>query len=109
MEGESRRHQDTEKNMRKLERYSKELQLGLDEGRRHREMESDAVEKLQAKIKQLKRQVEETVKLLEFEQKLIIFVKFFLCASGGTCCCKLCKISTSATHARRRWGEGGRC
>jgi len=40
------------------------LQLALDDGRRHRELESDAIDKLQAKIKQLKLQAEEAEALV---------------------------------------------
>merc|ERR1712050_121194 len=58
-DGEQRRHAETVKNMRKGERRLKELSFQVDEDRKNQERMQDLVDKLQAKIKTYKRQVEE--------------------------------------------------
>merc|ERR1719348_2484675 len=59
LDAEQRRHQDTAKNLRKTDRRLKELAFQAEEDRKNMERMQDLVEKLQAKIKTYKRQVEE--------------------------------------------------
>ncbi|XP_066277717.1 myosin-7-like isoform X1 [Branchiostoma lanceolatum] len=56
---ESKRHQDTLKNLRKNERRLKEMTFQSDEDRKNQERLQELVEKLQLKIKTYKRQTEE--------------------------------------------------
>merc|ERR1719370_1317933 len=59
LDAEQRRHQETAKNLRKTDRRLKELAFQAEEDRKNMERMQDLVEKLQAKIKTYKRQVEE--------------------------------------------------
>jgi len=59
LDSEQRRHAETQKNMRKADRRLKELAFQSDEDRKNQERLQDLVDKLQAKIKTYKRQVEE--------------------------------------------------
>ncbi|XP_076442373.1 myosin heavy chain, striated muscle-like isoform X3 [Babylonia areolata] len=59
LDGEQRRHAETQKNMRKADRRLKELAFQSDEDRKNHERLQDLVDTLQAKIKTYKRQVEE--------------------------------------------------
>jgi len=59
LDNEQRRHAETQKNMRKADRRLKELAFQADEDRKNQERLQDVVDKLQAKIKTYKRQVEE--------------------------------------------------
>ncbi|KAH7722128.1 myosin heavy chainfast skeletal muscle [Aphelenchoides avenae] len=59
LDGEQRRHQDTEKNFRKAERRAKELDFQVEEDKKNAERLTDLIEKLQGKLKVYKRQVEE--------------------------------------------------
>ncbi|XP_076459070.1 myosin heavy chain, striated muscle-like isoform X2 [Babylonia areolata] len=59
LDGEQRRHAETQKNMRKADRRLKELAFQSDEDRKNHERLQDLVDKLNAKIKTYKRQVEE--------------------------------------------------
>lgn len=73
LDGEVRRHQDTEKNLRKLERRLKELDfqvkslplqaksLQVEEDKKNTERLNELIEKLQGKLKTYKRQTEEAV------------------------------------------------
>lgn len=61
LDNEQRRHAETQKNMRKADRRLKELAFQSDEDRKNQERLQDLVDKLQAKIKTYKRQVEEAV------------------------------------------------
>ena len=61
LDSEQRRHAETQKNMRKADRRLKELAFQSDEDRKNQERLQDLVDKLQAKIKTYKRQVEEAV------------------------------------------------
>lgn len=63
VEGEQRRHTETQKIISKQDRLSKELQFQLDEDKKNQERLGELVEKLQQKMKTYKRQVEETVRL----------------------------------------------
>lgn len=55
------RHQDTEKNYRKVERRAKELDFQVEEDKKNSERLTDLIDKLQGKLKVYKRQVEEAV------------------------------------------------
>uniref|UniRef100_A0A7E4UTG5 Myosin motor domain-containing protein n=1 Tax=Panagrellus redivivus TaxID=6233 RepID=A0A7E4UTG5_PANRE len=73
LDGECRRHNDTQKNLRNKDRRSRELQFQVDEDKKSNERLYDLVEKLQGKIKTYKRQVEEaealaTVNLSKYRQ-----------------------------------------
>merc|ERR1712121_578814 len=59
LDAEQRRHAETGKNLRKTDRRLKELAFQAEEDRKNMERMQDLVEKLQAKIKTYKRQVEE--------------------------------------------------
>jgi len=59
LDGEQRRHQDTEKNYRKAERRVKELDFQVEEDKKNSERLTDLIDKLQGKLKVYKRQVEE--------------------------------------------------
>lgn len=61
LDGESRRHQETQKHFRNKDRRVRELQFQVDEDKKASERMYDLVEKLQGKIKTYKRQVEEAV------------------------------------------------
>ncbi|KAK0410838.1 hypothetical protein QR680_005352 [Steinernema hermaphroditum] len=63
LEGELRRHGDTQKNLRNKDRRCRELQFQVDEDKKSSERMYDLVEKLQSKIKTYKRQVEEAEQL----------------------------------------------
>ena len=60
-EAEGRRHQETQKNLRKADRRLKELAFQVDEDKKASERGNELIEKLQEKIKTYKRQVEEAV------------------------------------------------
>ena len=64
LDNEQRRHAETQKNARKSDRRMKELAFQCDEDRKIQERLQDMIEKLQAKIKLYKRQVEEAVSIL---------------------------------------------
>ena len=59
LDNEQKRHQETQKNMRKQDRRLKELAFQSDEDRKNQERMQDMIDKLQQKIKTYKRQVEE--------------------------------------------------
>ncbi|VDL76370.1 unnamed protein product [Nippostrongylus brasiliensis] len=59
LDGEQRRHQDTDKNWRKSERRVKEVEFQLEEDKKNQERLTELIDKLQAKLKVFKRQVEE--------------------------------------------------
>lgn len=59
LDGEQRRHQDTDKNYRKAERRAKELDFQVEEDKKNSERLTDLIDKLQGKLKVYKRQVEE--------------------------------------------------
>lgn len=59
LEGEQRRHSDTTKNMRKMDRRLKELAFQADEDQKNQSRMQELVEKLQAKLKQYKKMAEE--------------------------------------------------
>merc|ERR1712203_666402 len=59
LDAAQRRHAETGKNLRKTDRRLKELAFQAEEDRKNMERMQDLVEKLQAKIKTYKRQVEE--------------------------------------------------
>ena len=61
LDGEQRRHTETQKNVRKLDRRLKEIAFQGDEDRKIHERLQDNIDKLQQKIKTYKRQVEEAV------------------------------------------------
>ena len=63
LDAEQRRHAETQKNTRKADRRLKELAFQADEDRKNQERLQDLVDKLQAKIKTYKRQVEEAVSI----------------------------------------------
>ncbi|TKR70123.1 hypothetical protein L596_022184 [Steinernema carpocapsae] len=59
LDGEQRRHQETDKNYRKAERRTKELEFQCEEDKKNTERLTDLIDKLQGKLKVFKRQVEE--------------------------------------------------
>ena len=59
LDGEQRRHQDTDKNYRKAERRMRELDFQVEEDKKNAERLTDLIDKLQGKLKVYKRQVEE--------------------------------------------------
>lgn len=59
LDGEQRRHQETDKNYRKAERRVKELDFQVEEDKKNSERLTDLIDKLQGKLKVYKRQVEE--------------------------------------------------
>jgi myosin heavy chain 6/7 len=61
LDGEQRRHQETQKNLRKADHRLKELLFQGDEDKKSHERMQDLIEKLNAKLKTYKRQVEEAV------------------------------------------------
>ena len=61
LDSEQRRHAETQKNLRKADRRLKELAFQVEEDRKNMERLQDLVDKLQAKIKTYKRQIEEAV------------------------------------------------
>ena len=63
LDGEQRRHAETQKNMRKADRRMKELAFQCDEDRKVHERLQDMIDKLNAKVKTYKRQVEEAVSI----------------------------------------------
>jgi chromosome segregation ATPase len=63
LDGEQRRHQDSQKNLAKADRRSRELQFQIEEDKKNQERLNDLCEKLQQKIKVYKRQVEEAEEL----------------------------------------------
>lgn len=63
VENEQRRRTDSEKLMRKQERRIKEITFSADEDRKTHDDMRDSIEKLNAKVKQLKRMLEEAVSL----------------------------------------------
>lgn len=61
LDSEQRRHAETQKSMRKVDRRLKELSFQQEEDRKNYERMQELVDKLQNKIKTYKRQVEEAV------------------------------------------------
>jgi chromosome segregation ATPase len=61
LDGEQRRHQETDKNYRKAERRVKELDFQVEEDKKNTERLTDLIDKLQGKLKVYKRQAEEAV------------------------------------------------
>ncbi|ROT72643.1 myosin heavy chain type 3 [Penaeus vannamei] len=59
LDEETRRHADSQKNLRKCERRIKELAFQTDEDKKNHDRMQDLVDKLQQKIKTYKRQIEE--------------------------------------------------
>ncbi|KAI6233418.1 Myosin-3 [Aphelenchoides fujianensis] len=59
LDGEQRRHQETDKNFRKADRRVKELDFQVEEDRKNSQQLTDLIDKLQGKLKVLKRQQEE--------------------------------------------------
>nr|XP_039265787.1 LOW QUALITY PROTEIN: myosin-16-like [Styela clava] len=59
LDGEQRRHAETTKNMRKMDRRLKELAFQADEDQKNQIRMQELVEKLQAKLKQYKKMTEE--------------------------------------------------
>jgi myosin heavy chain 6/7 len=59
LDGEARRHQETDKNYRKAERRMRELDFQVEEDKKNAERLTDLIDKLQGKLKVYKRQVEE--------------------------------------------------
>ncbi|CAD6186727.1 unnamed protein product [Caenorhabditis auriculariae] len=59
LDGEQRRHQETDKNWRKAERRIKEVEFQLEEDKKNQERLTELIDKLQTKLKVFKRQVEE--------------------------------------------------
>lgn len=59
LDGEQRRHQETDKNWRKSERRVKEVEFQLEEDKKNQERLTELIDKLQNKLKVFKRQVEE--------------------------------------------------
>eukprot|EP01083_Nonionella_stella_P123123 370797_1 len=59
LDGEQRRHSETNKNVAKNERTVREIQFQVDEDKKSQERLSDLVDKLQQKLKISKKQVEE--------------------------------------------------
>ncbi|KAK0408652.1 hypothetical protein QR680_004074 [Steinernema hermaphroditum] len=59
LDGEQRRHQETDKSRAKAERRVKELDFQVEEDKKNTERLTDLIDKLQAKLKVFKRQVEE--------------------------------------------------
>uniref|UniRef100_A0A914HJT9 Myosin-3 n=1 Tax=Globodera rostochiensis TaxID=31243 RepID=A0A914HJT9_GLORO len=59
LDGEQRRHQETDKNYRKAERRVKELDFQVEEDKKNAERLTDLIDKLQGKLKVYKRQVDE--------------------------------------------------
>ncbi|KAI6239365.1 CRE-MYO-2 protein [Aphelenchoides fujianensis] len=73
LEGEQRRHADAAKNLGKADRRAREILFQLDEEKKNYNKLCDLVEKLQTKIKQQRRQIEEAeesanVNLAKFRQ-----------------------------------------
>lgn len=62
LDGEQRRHAESQKNVRRAERRIKELAFQAEEDKKNHERMQDLVEKLQQKIKTYKRQIEEAVR-----------------------------------------------
>ena len=71
---EQHRHQETLKELRKNDRRLKELVFQTEEDRKNQQRLQDLSEKLQAKLKVYKRQVEEAGKTLFFSLSLIIYL-----------------------------------
>ncbi|KAI6195099.1 Myosin head [Aphelenchoides besseyi] len=59
LDGEQRRHAETDKNYRKVERRTKELDFQVEEDKKNAMQLTDLIEKLQGKLKVYKRQVDE--------------------------------------------------
>ena len=64
VDSEQRRHQETNKGMRKQDRHLKEIAFQADEDRKAHERMQEMIDKLQQKIKTYKRQVEEAVSVI---------------------------------------------
>ena len=80
LDNEQRRHAETQKNMRKADRRLKELVFQSDEDRKNQERLQDLIDKLQAKIKLYKRQVEEAVSrtsLRSYNYEMLLNFLFF--------------------------------
>lgn len=61
LDGEQRRHAESQKNSAKLERNIRDVQFQIDEGKKNADRTQDLIEKLQQKLKTYKKQVEEAV------------------------------------------------
>jgi peptidoglycan hydrolase CwlO-like protein len=61
LDGEQRRHADAYKQAGKADRHLHELQFQVDENKKSHDHLTDLVDKLQQKLKTVKRQVEEAV------------------------------------------------
>uniref|UniRef100_A0A915JBJ6 Paramyosin n=1 Tax=Romanomermis culicivorax TaxID=13658 RepID=A0A915JBJ6_ROMCU len=59
LDNEQRKHQDTDKNLRKQERRIKELEFQIEEDKKNVERTNDLIDKLQQKLKVQKKQLEE--------------------------------------------------
>ena len=75
LDGEQRRHAETQKNMRKADRRLKELAFQADEDRKNQERLQDLIDKLQGKIKTYKRQVEEAVSRRTCYSDILYYIK----------------------------------
>ncbi|XP_069988619.1 myosin heavy chain, muscle-like [Penaeus vannamei] len=69
LDDETRRHADSQKNLRKCERRIKELAFQTDEDKKNHDRMQDLVEKLQQKIKTYKRQIEEAEEIAALNLK----------------------------------------
>ncbi|ETN81715.1 myosin head [Necator americanus] len=70
LDGEQRRHQETDKNWRKSERRVKEVEFQLEEDKKNQERLTELIDKLQAKLKVFKRQVEEANLRTTFKEEV---------------------------------------
>ncbi|ROT83633.1 myosin heavy chain [Penaeus vannamei] len=69
LDDETRRHADSQKNLRKCERRIKELAFQTDEDKKNHDRMQDLVDKLQQKIKTYKRQIEEAEEIAALNLK----------------------------------------
>ena len=63
LDSEQRKHQDTDKNLKRQERKLKEMAMQAEEDKKNQERLNSTIDSLQQKIKIYKRQVEEAVSI----------------------------------------------
>jgi len=61
LESEQRRHVDAQKTIRRLERRIQDMTQLIEEEEKARDVERETIEKLQSKMKQYKRELDEAV------------------------------------------------
>ena len=82
LDAENRRSADAQKNLRKSERYMKELTYTQDEDRKNHERMQALIDQLQGKVKSYKKQIEEAEEIAALNLAKFRQVQSNLSASG---------------------------